>query len=273
MKSDKKRRGARFARWVLGAGLFLCSGAYLLQAGDLPYYKASALKPKQIHVGERFVYQISYLGLTVGEAETRVKELVEYNGRKAFHVEVTVWSRSIINYLYPVRDTHHSYIDAENYHSLAYEKELNEGRYHVHEKMTYDQEKHEAQYYSFTNGSKKIMFIPKHVQDQVSAGFWFRMQDVQPHTKIIVPINADEKNWDVEIEIGNTENLTIPKIGLFEAVHIIPKLKFQGFFVRRGRIEGWMALNSARVPLMMKVKVPVLGAVVAKLVEYDPGSE
>ncbi len=241
------------------------------KAADLPQYKASSLKPDNLHVGERFVYQISYLGLVVGEAETLVKELVDFQGRKAYHVEVHVRSRSVIDYLYRVRDTHHSYIDAEHFYSLSYEKDLSEGSYKVHEKMTYDQEKHEAEYHSITNGSRKVMLIPKNVQDQVSAGFWFRMQEVKPRSKVIVPVNADEKNWDLEVEIGGIEKIKIPEMGVFEAVHLIPQIKFQGLFVRRGRIEGWMGLDSGRIPLMMKVRVPILGSVSAKLVEYNPG--
>ncbi len=250
--------------------LFL-SLSFSLQAAELPRYKASPLRPTTLHVGERFLYEISYFGMVVGEAETLVKELVELNGRKAYHIEVHVRSRSVIDYLYRVRDTHHSYVDAEKFCSLRYEKDLSEGRYKVHEVMTYNQEKHEAEYHSLTNGSKKIMFIPKNVQDQVSAGFWFRMQEVKPRGKVIIPVNADEKNWDLEVEAGDIEKITIPGIGEFEAVKLIPHLMFQGLFVRRGKLEGWMGLDSGKIPLMMKVKIPVLGSVSAKLVEYTPG--
>ncbi len=265
------------ARFLLRKAVFsavaVLAISFSLQAAELPQYKASPLKPSTLHVGERFLYHIFYLGLVVGEAETLVKELVDFQGRKAYHIEVHVRSRSVIDYLYRVRDVHHSYVDAEYFHSLAYEKNLKEGRYQVHEKMTYDQEKHEAEYQSLTNGSKKIMLIPKNVQDQVSAGFWFRMQEVKAQSKIIIPVNADEKNWDLEVEIGKLEKIKIPKMGVFEAVHIIPKIKFQGIFIKRGRIEGWVGLDPNRIPLMMKVKVPILGSVSAKLVEYYPGKK
>lgn len=246
-----------------------CSFAFA--GDDLPRYKASELKPVSLYVGERFLYLISYLGMTVGEAEAQVKELVEVNGRQAYHIEVNVRSRSVIDYLYRVRDTHHSYVDAEHFHSLAYEKNLSEGRYKVHEKMTYDQEKHEAEYHSITNGSKKIMLIPQNVQDQVSAGFWFRMQEISPESKLVVPVNADEKNWDLEVEVGGIEQVKIDGVGHFDAVRLTPKLKFQGLFVRRGKLQGWLGLDSGRIPLMMKVRVPILGVVTVKLQEYTPG--
>jgi hypothetical protein len=255
--------------WAIA--FFLLSAGALGAADDLPYYRASDLRPRSLQVGERFLYHISYLGLVVGEAEAQVKELVEIRGRKAYHIEVHVRSRSVIDYLYRVRDEHHSYVDAEHFHSLQYEKKLSEGRYHVHEKMIYDQEKHEAEYQSITNGSKKIMLIPKNVQDQVSAGFWFRMQKIVPKSKVVVPVNADEKNWDLEVEVGEIKKIKVSGLGQFDAVQLKPKLKFQGLFVRRGKIEGWLGLDSGRIPLMMKVKIPVLGAIAVKLEEYSPG--
>ena len=117
------------------------------------------------------------------------------------------------------------------------------------------------------------MLIPPHVQDQVSAGFWFRMQSVQPDSKITIPVVADEKNWDLEVQAGKIEKVTNAKLGRFEAVKLIPQLKFQGLFVRKGRIEGWLGLDAERTPLIMKVKVPVLGSVSAKLAEYYRGNE
>ena len=255
--------------WRIALALIIATPVFA--GNELPRYRASELKPTSLYVGERFLYLISYLGMTVGEAEAHVKELVEIHGRSAYHIEVNVRSRSVIDYLYRVRDTHHSYVDAEHFHSLSYEKNLSEGRYKVHEKMTYDQEKHEAEYHSLTNGSKKIMLIPKNVQDQVSAGFWFRMQEIKPNSKIVIPVNADEKNWDLEVEVGGIEGVKIDGVGHFDTVKLTPKIKFQGLFVRRGRIQGWLGLDSGRIPLMMKVKVPILGVVTVKLHEYTPG--
>ena len=47
---------------------------------------------------------------------------------------------------------------------------------------------------------------------------------------------------------------------------------FEGFFVRRGKVRGWMSMDERRIPLVMKVKVPVLGEVVATLSGYEPGT-
>ena len=226
-----------------------------------------------LQVGEKIKFRISYLGMTVGEAESEIKEIVEINGRKAYHAVLKVRSKSIVDLVYRVRDEHHSYIDTQHHHSLRYEKKINEGHYHVHEIMEYDQDEHIGYYYSKTNNSRKEMFIPKNVQDQVSCGYWFGTQELKPNSKIVIPVNADEKNWELEILTHNVEKMKIKGVGIFDAIEVEPRIKFQGFFVKRGKIKAWVSLDKRRIPLMMKVKIPVLGHITAKLCEYSPGRD
>ena len=226
--------------------------------------------PKKLFVGERLVYSVRYLGIEVGKGVAEVKEITEVRGRKAYHVEIQVRSSHLLDWIYKVRDTHHSYLDVEKLHSLRYEKILHEGHYRADEIMEYDQEKHVATYFSRLNQSRKEMEIPPDVQDQLSCGFWFRLQRLESNARIYIPVNADEKNWDLEVKILDKTNLKVDGLGEREAVEVEPEIQFQGLFVKRGKIRGWVGLDERRIPLKMKVKVPVLGAIVATLEEYKP---
>lgn len=248
-------------------GLLLC-----------PSLLSASPPPKKLFVGERLVYSVRLLGLEVGKGEAEVKEIVTLRGRRAYHIVVQVRSAPILDWIYKVRDTHHSYIDVEKFHSLRYEKILKEGHYRADEEMDYDQENHTAAYHSRLNESRKEMLIPPNVQDQLSCGYWFRLQEVEPGTEIVIPVNADEKNWDVKVKILKKTKIENAGAGLppphdeeVEAVEVEPEIQFQGIFVKRGKIRGWMALDDRRIPLKMKVKIPVLGAINARLVEYRPG--
>lgn len=229
--------------------------------------------PKKLHVGERLLYSVSWLGIEVGRGEAEVKEMTEIRGRKTYHVVVQVRSARILDWIYKVRDVHHSYIDAEKFHSLRYEKILKEGRYRADEVMDYDQENHTAAYFSRLNKSQKEMLIPPHVQDQLSCGYWFRLQDIQPDARVYIPVNADEKNWDLEVKVLQKARLKLSKFKAWEAAEVEPEIQFQGIFVKRGKIRGWIGLDERRIPLQMKVKIPVLGSVNAQLVEYRPGAD
>jgi len=239
----------------------------------LPEFPAVQKPAAHFFVGEKLTYKISYLGLNVGEAEAEIAGMETLNSRSVYHIIVRVKSHPVIDLIYKVRDEHHTWIDAEKLHSVRYEKKLREGRYKVHEVMTYDQEKHTALYRSLSNNSEKEMLISKDVQDQLSCGYFFRTLEVKPNTTVTLPVNADEKNWDLEVKLLTAAPLEIEGVGRFQALEAEPFIKFQGIFVKRGKIRGWISLDERRIPLMMKVKVPVLGSVVARLSAYEPGEE
>lgn len=226
----------------------------------------------KLFLREKIKFEISYLGIPVGEAVSEVKEIVKVNGRDAYHIEINIRSRTVLDWIYKVRDTHHSYIDTEHCHSLRYEKKIKEGNYWTDESMEYDQDAHIGRFYSRKDNSHKEMFIPKNVQDQISCCYWFRLQDIKPDSKVLVSVNADEKNWDLEVITHGIKDMKIAPVGVFQAIEVEPIILFEGFFVRRGKVHGWMSLDERRIPLMMKVKVPVLGNVTATLAEYEPGN-
>lgn len=250
--------------------LLLSSGGFA-QESEKVFPRAEKPSSK-LFVGEKIKFEVSYLGITVGEAVSEVKELVKVNGREAYHIEINVRSRSVLDWIYKVRDTHHTYMDAERFHSLRYEKKIKEGSYWTDESMEYDQANHIGRFYSRKDNSRKEMFVPQNVQDQISCCYWLRLQDIKPDSKIRIPVNADEKNWDLEVVTHGVKEMKLGPVGLFQAIEVEPIILFEGFFVRRGKVRGWMSLDERRIPLVMKVKVPVLGEVVATLVSYEPGA-
>ena len=207
--------------------------------------------------------------MEVGTAEAALKGIEEIRGRKAYHIAVLVRSNSVIDLVYPVRDEHHSYIDVERFHSLHYEKILSEGRYRADEVMEFDQEAHQAVYFSRRSGDKKQMLIPKDTQDLVSAAYWFRVQPMETGQTVTIPINTDERNWKFAVKILEREKIRIDELGTFDAVKIEPQVKFQGIFVQRGKMTGWLGTDEKRLPLLMKTKVPVLGSITMVLVSYE----
>lgn len=223
----------------------------------------------KIHEGEKLKFSVRWLGMEVGTAEAVVKGIEKVQGRDVYHIVAYARSNSLIDVVYPVRDEHHTYIDKEHFHSLRYEKILSEGRYRADEVMKYDQVNHTATYYSRKNKSKKQIFIAKNIQDQLSAAYWFRSQPMKVGDTVHIPVEADEKNWDLEVQVLRLDRVEIKGLGQFDAFQIEPLANFQGVFIRRGKIKGWLAANEKRLPLMMKTKIPVLGTVTVVLTGYE----
>lgn len=236
-----------------------------------PVFEAVDVPEKKLFVGEVLTYHVNYLGLPIGEGRAEVKEMTVYNGRPAYHIVVTVKSYKGIDLIYKVRDEHHSWIDAEKFHSLAYTKKIREGRRKRDERMEYNQEKHTAVFEN-AEGKKEIEIKPD-TQDQLSCGYFFRTLTLENKKSVFIPVQADEKNWQLEVIQHDTVPLKIENVGHFTALEAEPLMAFEGIFFRKGKIRGWISLDKRRIPLKMTVGIPVLGRVTAELKEYIPGKE
>lgn len=231
--------------------LFLCAR---IAGAAGPVYEAVSIPEKKLFVGEKLVYQIEYLGVPVGEGRAEVAEKTVYLGRPAYHITVTVRSYKAIDWIYKVRDEHHSYIDAENFQSLALQKKIREGR-----------RRHEE--------SVDMMKEHPGMQDEISCGYFFRTLKIEPRTSVFIPVHADGKDWNLEVKLLDTKPLQIKGAGSFQAIEAQPLMAFQGFFLRKGKVDGWISLDKRRIPLKMSVKIPVLGPITAELKEYVPGHD
>lgn len=203
----------------------------------------------QLFPGEKLTYQIEYLGVAIGESVAEVGAIEDYHGRKVYPIRVRARSYKILDWVYKVRDEHLSLVDAETLDSLYYEKSLHEGRHRAQEKTE----------------------TPKGMQDAVSCGYKFRTLDLKPDSSVFIPVHAEGKNWNMETKLRKIEPLKIKGVGEFSTLQVEPLMEFQGVFVRRGKIRGWVSLDERRIPVMMKVKIPVLGEISATLKNYEAG--
>lgn len=241
--------------------LFFCLPIINLYAEPMTHQSTIQERPRVLQVGERLTFSVRWLGMEVGKAHSYVSGIEELHGRKVYHLIAEARSNALIDLVYPVRDEHHSFLDVERLHSLRFEKKIKEGRYRADEVYEFDQENHQALYYSRKNQSKKKMFIAKDVLDELSAAYWFRLQPLKVGTPVHVPVSADEKNWDLIVSVLKKEKIKVGDLGEVEAFKLEPSAHFRGIFIRRGKIQGWISADEKRLPLMMKTKIPVLGTI------------
>ena len=249
----------------------LCFFTAAAQAADTPPFPAVKVPAQKLFPGEKMRYAISYLGLTIGHAEAEVKALETYEGRPAYRIEVSVKSNPVIDLIYKVRDEHKTWIDAEKLRPLRYEKKIHEGRTQASEIQSFDYAALKARNLSPEGKVVKEADIPETVQDQLSCGYVFRMREIKPETTESLPVYADGKIWKLDVVLKDQELLKIPGIGIFSALEAEPEIAFQGIFVKKGKIRGWLSLDERRIPLKMETAVPVLGKVKAELESYQPG--
>ena len=210
----------------------------------------------QPRVGERLGFQGRWFVIPVGHGSIEVKGLIDYEGRKAYHIELEGRTNEVLSKLYPIHDTVISYIDAETLQPLRFEKHQQEGRYRADEVVTFDHAAGLATYHSLLNGSIKTVPLTPDVQDLISTLYWFRRHAIQPQQTLSVNLYTDEKIFQTAIHVRETLQLELLKRGTFPCVVVEPQASFKGLLVKRGRLWAYLTADERRLPLLVKATTP-----------------
>ena len=270
-----------FGSWLLGiVSLTGCAGfGKFTEKGELGFGRLTEMPFQEIQapqqtprVGEKLTYSVRWMGIEVGQAQLEVRELTELQGRPVYHAVATTRSNRFLSMFYRVNDEIHTYIDAEGLFPRRFVKHQQEGRYRADEEMVYDHEKGIATYRSFLNGSVKQMEIPKGVQDSLSVLYAFRLKPVEIGKSVFLPVNADEKNWNLEVQLLKIGFLEGLPAGPRAAILAEPLAQFHGVFVRKGRVWIWFHTATHRAPLLMRARLP-FGLVEVILIQESYGRQ
>ena len=215
-------------------------------------------------VGERLIFDVSWMGIPVGIGTLEVKEKVLKNGRPAYHLIAVAKTNDFLSKIYPVEDALDSFVDAERFVSLEFSKKLREGRYRADERIVYDASKERGFYESFLNKNKKEISIPARVQDVLSAFFWFRLQSIAVGKSLHTFVNSEEKNWDLEIQVLGLETKELRGGRVLRLVLVEPKTRLKGILYKRGRVWVYFTSDQKRTPVSIILKTP-FGPIVGNL--------
>ncbi len=230
----------------------------------------SVIIKREFRIGEKFTYQIRWMGIPVGLAYFQVKEVSKINQRDCYHIIVRVKSNAFLSKIYRVEDEFHTFIDKEKLCSLRFVKKQSEGRYRSWEIVDYDQQAGKAAYKSLLNNSVKEFKIDENTQDNLSAIYYYRLQDLEFDKPALIKVNADEKNWVLKIDILQRGTMQLERIGPVDAIEVEPKAQtVQGEPLKKGRAWIWFSLDENRIPLAAKARAAVVGTVTAVLISVE----
>ncbi len=229
-------------------------------------YKRLTVFPEKLH------YQI-FLGVVpVGQATLEAEQVVDFNGRPAYHIVSRAESNRFCDAFYKVRDFNESWMDARRLTSLGYSKILHEGRFNRHEWAVYDAESRRFVARLTNRDATYKIFrgtVPASVQDILSSLFYIRSQRLVPGHDIILDVNT-KTNWPLIVRVLKRAKIKTPA-GTWRTVIVEPGLRSrEGIFVQKGRnLRVWLTDDEKKIPVRMSVQL-FFGHVSALLV--PPGS-
>jgi hypothetical protein len=215
---------------------------------------------------EKLVYKIKWLGITAGELVSEVKGIEELRGRKVYRIEVTVRTVGSCSTLYRIDNRYVSYLDVEHLYSLRHEVHRREGSYKKDSVTDFDHDAGKAYFKSETDGSSKVVRIPKGVQDTVTASYGARFLPLEEGKTFSIHVYKSEKVYELFLNIGAKRVMNVPGRGKKEAFHLVPFGRLNGDQVREGSASGYITTDEDRLPFLVVIKTPVFTRVTATLV-------
>ncbi len=215
-------------------------------------------KNKAFGVGEKLVFAVKYFNITAGFGILDVKDIVEINGRKVYHIEATARTSPFFETFYRVRDIITSYMDVKGLFSWKYSKHLEEGGYRHDSFMEFF---HKEGYAQKSDGTR--CDIPAFVQDVLSEFYYFRAM-YKGEDEFYINVASDEcKVYQILVKKLRYEKITVDA-GEFDCVVVQPFLKYEGIFRQKGDVWIWLTNDEYLMPVLVKSQI-VIGTIDAVL--------
>lgn len=213
-------------------------------------------------VGEHLIYKITWLNIPIGTGQVWIKEKTQLRGRQVFHVMARIETNQVLRTIFPMRDEIESWIDAERFESLQFEKNVRNKKVKSHDRVVFDSAKQKGYFESFTTGRKKEFDVIAPTHDFLSAFFWVRHQNLADGESVKAVISGDQKDWHLTAKVlkkemmkrGNEKVNTL----VVEADTSLPAEK------KNWKPVLYLTEDASRTPLKIKHKAP-FGHVVGTL--------
>ena len=224
-------------------------------------------------VGERLVYRIYWGIIPVGLAVTTT-EWMEEDGRRLLRIRFRSKSNRVLETVYPVDDSIISVIDPETFLPIRFEKNLSEGSHRYHEVTVFDRTNNVAHWESKIDGRTKTFPIKADTRDIPSFMYYMRSHTFTPDTREHFEVMADEKTYDLWVNVKKLETTQVPIYGDVECLKAEPEAAFNGLFVRdKGQMWLWVSTDERCIATRVAVQIPVAKAKIILEEVQGPGDD
>lgn len=227
--------------------------------------------------GEQLTYKVYWGIFPVAETKVINNLFEEEEGeekRILLAIKVTTKSYALLDAIYPVNDFIESVVDPETFKPLRFAKRLSEGRYRLNEITTFDHENRIAHWKHLVKNDARDFAIEDDTRDLLSFMFFMRSRKFEPNRTYSYRLMADEKLYDLYVNTQNYAQLNISRFGVIRCLYIQPEAKFQGFFVRVGRLQVWISDDKRCLCVKATAKAPVIGTIKLLLDKVEgPGND
>lgn len=275
-KRDRKRMAFRSLLFPAAAAVAL------LWSGLAPGARAASGKlgplwddpPPELWfpVGEEIEYKVKWGVLTVGRATAKA-EWLQQDGRRLLTLTMKAKSNGIVEQIYPVKEFMQTVLDPVTFLPLSFEKDSHEGKRHYHEITTFDHDNLKGHWKSLTKDREKVFDIEPDTRDLMGLMYWIRREPVKAGEVRTYNVMTDEKMYELILEAGKKEKVALNEYGKVKCIKMEPKGKFNGMFVRKGRMFVWVSDDPRYAICRVTASVPVASIKIMLQKVRGPGDD
>ena len=224
-------------------------------------------------VGEIARYDIHWGVFTVGEAVAQAQWL-RLGDRRFLALTMTAESNGIVEMLYPVAEYMQTILDPATFLPICFEKQSSEGRHKTWDITTFDHARRTGRWESLLRLNPEEFPIDPDTRDLMGLMYWIRKDPVKADETRTYRVMTDEKLYELILEAGKKETLDIGKpYGKVATLKMEPKGKFNGLFVRKGRMFVWVSDDARCTLCRVTASVPVASIKVLLRSIEGPGAD
>ncbi len=204
--------------------------------------------------GEKINYVVKWGIVVAGHALLSVEPQI-WHEQSVYRIYSEANSTGLVGSLYPVKDRSESIVSQEDFSSLSFYKDVNEGKYHQQEQMNFDQ----------VNG--KVIYpdaaidITRGTVDVLASLYLVRLKSLEPGKEFTIKVCNNKKNYELVVRVIAREKVKVPA-GEFNTIVVEPLLKQEGIFMHKGRLFVYLTDDQDRIPVLLRSKIAV-GSIIA----------
>ena len=223
--------------------------------------------------GEEIVYKVFYnwnfIWLSAGEVVFKVKDLGDQ-----YHFSAVGRTYKSYEWFYKIRDYYDTYVDKETLLPNVSIRDINEGKYRLYDKITFDQQSQKAS--SFRGKTKDTAKVTDYdidacMHDMLSIFYFTRNLNYDKINKgslIPIKIFADKETWPLEMEFrGKDGYKKIKGMGRFKTIQFGPEVIEGYYFKKDTKMNIWVSDDENKIPLLIESPVSV-GSIKVVLKDY-----
>jgi hypothetical protein len=219
--------------------------------------------------GEKLTFKLKWGIIPAGFTVLEVFPIHSARRLLMYHFVMTTRTNEFVDLFYKVRDRIDAFTDADMTHTVLYKKRQIEGSTNRKVTVTFDWEKHQAQYTEDGHKRKPIEILPCSF-DPLSIFYRTRLFDLKKLKEIEHPVTDGKKCVMGKATVVKREKIKIDS-GVYDTYLLKPELEHVGGVFKKSekaKIELWVTADERKIPVKIKSKV-VVGSFVGELISAE----